>query len=138
MQTTQARAMPPRLRSVEVQQVQAAAIFQHASDLAQRPLLVGAFQVMEHERGKHAIEGPRGIVHRIRETTIELNRDSSSLCLASSSSERLLLRVETDDLDTRKQSLDEHGETPRATPDIEHTMTRLEVRLDDELPPCAI
>src|SRR5690349_19783351 len=56
MQAEEPRAMSGRRRPTEIQQMQAAAGFQHASDFTQRPLLLDALQVVKHERREHAIE----------------------------------------------------------------------------------
>lgn len=119
--------MTARIRSSEVEEMQAAARLQHSPDRAQRTFFLAAFEVVEHERREHAIERRVRIVQRVGEAALEGDIDSRLLCLPLGSRERPRVRIESDDLDLREQPLRENDEAPCSTPDIKYPLARLEI-----------
>jgi hypothetical protein len=85
---------------------------------------------VEHERREHPIERRVGIIERIGEPAIELDARPNALSLACRSSERLLVRIQTNDFHVRERLLGEDDEASGPASDVKHTVARAELRLD--------
>lgn len=133
-----ASATSRRLRPTEVQKMQGAAGFQYASNLIQRAFLLATFEVVQHERGQHAIERGVWVVQRIRKSAIELDARANAPGFPRRSRERFVVGINANDVDIRARCLRKNDQAPCAAADIEHTMTGKEVGLAQKLPSCVV
>src|SRR6266853_6682500 len=87
--------------SFEIEHVKLAPRLEDAADRAQGLPLLVCGDVMEHEGGKHTVEGRFGIGKLIAKTLVEVDRDRCAGRLASGSSERLRVGIESNDVGLR-------------------------------------
>src|SRR4051812_16717512 len=72
---------------------------QHALHLAEGCELRAALEVVEHERGEHAIEARRFAIEAVGEAALELNPDLGAAGLALRTRQGSRIRVDSDGLD---------------------------------------
>ena len=100
---------------------------QDASHLAQRRLLVALPQVVQHERGEHALEGAVGVGQRVAEPLVERQHDAGPGRLAPGARERRRVGIDPDDGDPGMSPRDSSsGQAAGAAAEVEHALTGLE------------
>jgi len=107
---------------------------QHPPRLAERLLLRVQREVVEHEGREHAVERRLRVRQLVRDTAIESHRQASLLRFLPCALERLGVGIEAHDLGSRMETLDKERQVPRPAADVQDVMSRLDVRLSDELP----
>src|SRR5713101_2553689 len=78
----------------EIEHVKLATRFENAPDRAQGLALLVRWDVVEHERGQHTVEGRFGIRKLVAKTLVEVDRDRCDGGLASGAGERLRVGIE--------------------------------------------
>lgn len=132
------KAMSLGLWRLEIKQVKGASRNQDAMDLMQRLLLLVRAEMVEHEGGEYTIKRRVRVRQLIRKALVELDGDGCPFCFSSGSSEGPGIGIESDDLDIRMKTLDQRGQRPRATADVEDTMAAADGGLIEERPSCGI
>src|SRR5262245_58087106 len=122
------------VRPVEVERVERAATSQHPPRLTERLLLHVQREVVKHEGREHPVERCLRVRQLVRENAIESHRKASLLRFSPCACERVGIRIEAHDLRSRMETLDEEREVPGPAADVEDVVSRLDVRLIDELP----
>lgn len=97
--------------AAEVHEVQGGFRAQDAQDLAQRRDADVRVEVVEHQRGEHAVEAAVGVWELISEPAIELERESGTARFAACAGERFGVRVQSDDLELRVRDRPRRGRT---------------------------
>jgi hypothetical protein len=121
-------ALQPTSRGAEVEQVEAPARDQDAPHVGEGRALLVACQVMEHERGEHAVEARVGGGDGVAEALEPVDREAQALGLRARAGERLRVGVERHEGDAGMPLRDRERERARAAAEVEHALARLERR----------
>lgn len=122
------------MRAAKVEQVKGATWPEHAPYLVQGSLLLVTEEMVEHQGREHSVVGLVGIGKLVRETSIQLHGRALPVGLPPGAVQCLGIRIEPDDVDPGMERLDQYRQVPGSTADLENALTRVKMRLVDELP----